>query len=267
VSRRLAAVFAHPDDDTFGLAGTLALQQGNVEYTVIVATSGEAGPISDPSLATRENLGEVREGEERESLRAAGADRATVHFLRYADGGLKDVPREQLVEKVSGLLSEARPHVVVTFGPEGITKHDDHVTIGAAATEAFHKAQSEEDVQADDPDCPFQRLLYVAIPSSEIDRFWESLRARGIEVGDPEGPFMPRGVPDESVSHRVDCTSVLKPKMQALHAHRTQRDEVDQIPEDLQERMLGYEWFVQAFPPVTSPPPRPAGSVFQGLID
>jgi LmbE family N-acetylglucosaminyl deacetylase len=264
VTYRLAAIFAHPDDDTYGLAGTLALGRGEIQYTAIVATSGEAGPISDPSLATRETLAEVREGEEREAIRAAGADDAVVHFLRYPDGELKDVPREELVERVAGLLRDARPHVVVTFGPEGITKHDDHVTIGAAATEAFHKAQAEE-AHAGDPDRGFQRLLYVAIPSSEIDRFWESLRARGIDIGDPEGPFMPRGVPDDTVSHRVDCTSVLKPKMQALHAHRTQRDEVDQIPEDLQEVVLGYEWFVQAFPPVTTPPARPARSIFDDV--
>lgn len=258
---RLAAVFAHPDDDTYGLAGTLALGRGEIEYTVIVATSGEAGTISDPSLATRETLAKVREGEEREALRAAGADDVKVHFLRYPDGGLKEVPREELVEKVAGLLREARPQVVVTFGPEGITKHDDHMTIGAAATEAFHRALAGREGD----DGAFQRLLYVAIPASEIDRFWESLRARGIDVGDPEGPFMPRGVPDETVTHRVDCTSVLKPKIEALHAHRTQRDEIDQIPEDLQEVVLGYESFVQAFPPVTTPPARPAGSVFDDL--
>jgi LmbE family N-acetylglucosaminyl deacetylase len=262
VTRRLAAVFAHPDDDTYGLSGTLALGRGDIEYTVIVATSGEAGTISDPSLATRENLAEVREGEEREALRAAGAQNAAVHFLRYADGGLKDAPREELVTKVASILKEARPEVVVTFGPEGITKHDDHITVGAAATEAFHQAQA-----GSEGDDAFQRLLYVAIPSSEIDRFWESLRAKGEEVGDPEAPFMPRGVPDESITHRVDCTGVLKSKVEALHAHRTQREEVDQIPEDLQEEVLGYECFVQAFPPVTETPAHPAGSVFEGMDD
>jgi N-acetyl-1-D-myo-inositol-2-amino-2-deoxy-alpha-D-glucopyranoside deacetylase len=258
VTRRLAAVFAHPDDDTYGLSGTLALGRGDIQYTVIVATSGEAGTISDPSLATRENLAEVREGEEREALRAAGAQNAAVHFLRYADGGLKDAPREELVGKVATILKDARPEVVVTFGPEGITKHDDHITIGSAAPGAFHQAQAE----TEGDDGAFQRLLYVAIPSSELDRFWESLRAKGEEVGDPEAPFMPRGVPDESITHRVDCTAVLKSKIEALRAHRTQREEVDQIPEDLQEEMLGYECFVQAFPPVTETPPRAAGSVF-----
>jgi LmbE family N-acetylglucosaminyl deacetylase len=261
VTDRLAAVFAHPDDDTYGLAGTLAMGKGEIEYTVIVATSGEAGPISDPSLVTRDNLAEVREAEEREALRAAGAEKANVHFLRYPDGELKEVPREELVGRIAGILTETRPQVVVTFGPEGITKHDDHITIGAAATEAFHRAQAGSDRDDD----VFQRLLYVAIPRSEIDRLWENLRSKGIDVGDPEGPFMPRGVPDETITHRVDCTGVLKEKIEALHSHRTQREEVDQIPEDLQEEVLGQECFVQAFPPVSGPPARVALSVFDGL--
>jgi LmbE family N-acetylglucosaminyl deacetylase len=264
---RLAAVFAHPDDDTYALAGTLAMAEGDVEYTVIVATSGEAGAISDPSLATRENLAEVRENEEREALTAAGAEKARVHFLRYPDAGLKDVLREELVDKVATILQEARPQVVVTFGPEGITKHDDHITVGAAATEAFHKSRAVAEAGKSFPRDAFQRLLYVAIPSSEIDRFWKMLRARGEDIGDPKGAFVPRGVPDRTITHRVDCTDLFKAKIEALHAHRTQREEVDQIPEDLQEAVLGYEWFVQVFPPVTESPARPAGSVFEGVGD
>jgi LmbE family N-acetylglucosaminyl deacetylase len=263
VSYRLAGVFAHPDDDTFGLAGTVAMGRGEIEYTVVVATSGESGQISDPSLAARGNLAEVREEEERQALRAAGAADARVHFLRYPDGGLKEVPRPKLVGDVAHLLKEALPHVVVTFGPEGITKHDDHITIGAAATEAFHQARAE--ATEGDPRGAFQRLLYVAIPGSELDRFWETLRAQGIDIGNPDDLFMPRGVPDRTITHRVDCSRVLKTKLEALRAHRTQREEVEQIPEELQGEMFGVEWFIQAFPPVTEPPGSPATSIFEGV--
>src|SRR5437867_3401693 len=163
---RLAAVFAHPDDDTYGLGGTLAMNGDEVEYTLIVATSGEAGPISDPSLATRENLAEVREGEEREALEVLGVADPSAHFLRYPDGGLKGVPRDELIERIADVLRSARPHVVVTFGPEGITKHDDHITVGQAATEAFHRARGTGKDRA------FQRLYYNAIPRSELEDFW-----------------------------------------------------------------------------------------------
>src|SRR5207248_10024255 len=86
--KRLALVFAHPDDDSFGVSGSVALHRDDVEVQVILATSGEAGMIADPSLATRENLGEVREEESRASYRALGV-KPEHHFLRYPDGGLK----------------------------------------------------------------------------------------------------------------------------------------------------------------------------------
>jgi len=265
VTPRLAAVFAHPDDDTYGLAGTLALAEGDIEYTLVVATSGEAGPISDPALASRENLAQVRESEEREALNVAGVQKADVHFLRYPDGALKEVPRDELVERIAGVLGAARPHVVVTFGPEGITKHDDHITIGAAATEAFHMARAGAQQAGEALDGTFGRLLYNAIPQTEIQRFWEQLRARGVDVGDPEGPFMPRGVPDNSITYRVDCSSVVKRKLEAIRAHRTQQVELEYLPEDLQPEILGREYFVQAFPPVTEAVARAAESIFESL--
>src|SRR3989442_7675626 len=201
---RLAAVFAHPDDDTYGLGGTLAMHGDSVDYRLIVATSGEAGVISDPSLATRENLAQVREGEEREALEVLGVKGASVHFLRYPDGALKDVPRDELIGRIADVLGSARPHVVVTFGPEGVTKHDDHITIGQAATEAFHRARGPGGEGH-----AFRCLYYVAIPQSGLERFWNTLRARGVDAGDTQAPFMPRGVPDESISVRVDCREVV----------------------------------------------------------
>jgi LmbE family N-acetylglucosaminyl deacetylase len=73
--RRVACVFAHPDDDTFGVAGSFALHAGDdLELTVILATSGDAGRIADAALATRETLASVREAEDLDSWRARGLE-------------------------------------------------------------------------------------------------------------------------------------------------------------------------------------------------
>jgi len=257
---RLAAVFAHPDDDTYGLAGTLAMEGDRIDYTLIVATSGEAGVISDPSLATRDNLAKVREAEELEALGVLGMKDPSVDFLRYPDGGLTAVPRDELVGRIADLLRSTRPHMVVTFGPEGITRHDDHIAVGQAATEAFHRARGPgTEAEA------FQRLYYVAIPQSELDRFWNALRARGADIADPEGPFMPRGVPDESIAVRVDCREVLKRKLDAIRAHRTQQSELEDLPEDLQPEMFGVECFVMAWPPPETTDETVRRSLLDGL--
>src|SRR6185503_13002930 len=102
--RRVACVFAHPDDDTFGVGGSLALHADDeLELTVILATSGEAGRIADASLATRETLASVREAEDLASWRALGLE-PDVRFLRHLDGGLRGMPRERLVTEVRDLL-------------------------------------------------------------------------------------------------------------------------------------------------------------------
>ena len=259
MSLRLAAVFAHPDDDTFGVGGTLALHAGEgLEVMAILATSGEAGPIADPALATRENLGRVREGEARESYRVLGHPDARLALMRYPDGGLAGVPRDELVGRVASLLAEYRPDVVVTFGPEGITGHDDHVAMHHVGTEAFHRAR--RGAGGSGP----ERLLHVAIAHSRIARFRELQGEAGMEPFDPGDPFMPRGVPDETIGVEVDCTSVWRTVYEAIRAHRTQAEELEGFPEASLPEVFGREQYVIGWPE-RRPDDPVLTDVFQGL--
>jgi len=224
---------------------------------VVLATSGGAGMIADPSLATRENLEEVREEESRASYRAIGV-KPEQHFLRYPDGGLKDIDPEPIVEKITEPLEAFRPDVVVTFGPEGVTKHDDHVYVSRVGTDAFHRGRERADGG-------FARLYYVGIPASRIEAFRDMQRQMGQEPLDPEAPFQPRGVPDETITVWADCSTVWKEKHEALLAHATQRAEIEDIPEELRPLVFGLETFVQAWPE-----PKPGTrltDLFEGLPD
>lgn len=255
--RRIACVFAHPDDDTFGVGGSLALHAGDdVELTVILATSGEAGRIADASLATRETLASVREAEDLASWRALGLE-PDLRFLRHPDGGLNATARGELVAEVGGVLEEVAPEVVITFGPDGITGHDDHVAIGAIATEAFGALRTSSGGAA------FSRLLHNAIAQSSLDRLNELLRARGLEPMDPAQPFMPRGVPDAAIGARVDASSVYERKLEAIRCHRTQA-ELEDVPFDLWPEMLSTEAFVVAWPE-RRPRDPVLGDLFEGL--
>ena len=259
MTRRLAAVFAHPDDDAFGVFGTIALHlDDGIEVLSILATRGEAGPISDPSLATRETLGQVREAEARRAYAAIGLPDPHLQFLGYPDMGVARVDRGELVARVATLLEGFGPDVVTAFGPEGVTAHEDHVAMHHAATEAFHAARRASS------DGAFRRLLYVAIPQSGIEMLRALQREAGMEPFNPADPFAPRGVPDETIAVRVDCSRVWRRKWDAVREHRTQSGELEGFPESSLPVVFGEEDFVMGWPE------RPSGSallgdVFEGL--
>jgi len=224
---RLAGVFAHPDDDAVLIGGTLLLHPGQIEPALVFATSGGAGPISDPSLATRETLTHVREGEQRAYLEEIGYPDARSVWLRHADYHLPEVPFEQLVEEIGSVLREVRPHVVVTFGADGLTSHHDHIRAGEAATEAFHRARAEA---ADSPDA-FLRLYHGVLARSDVDRFYRGVGEGGFGFGEEGVLFNPTGVPDERIAVRVDARPVKRRKQDGIDRHRTQRIEFERIPE------------------------------------
>ena len=262
LTKRLAAVFAHPDDDTYGVSGSVALHASSgIEVTVILATSGEAGGIADPSLATPETLATVREAEDRASWAEIGVVPA-IHFLRYPDGGVADAPRAELVARVVDILVAAAPDVVVTFGPDGVTAHADHIAIGEAATEAFHAARARGGGRG------FRRLLYNALPQSRLDRWSELMRERGMEPLDPTQPFVPRGVADGTIGVVANCRSVYERKLEALRCHKTQ-GELESVPFELWPEVLGEEAFVLAWPggPQDPEAARVLADVFEGLAD
>jgi LmbE family N-acetylglucosaminyl deacetylase len=259
VTRLLAAVFAHPDDDTYGVGGTVALlASSEIDVLLVMATSGEAGRIIDPSLATRENLGAVREAEDRAAWAKLGVE-PDIHFLRHPDGGLAGIRLEELTEQVADLLFEARPDVVVTFGPDGVTGHEDHVAIGGAGTAAFHRARARAGGDG------FHRLLHVGIPQSGLDRWNELLRERGMEPPDAAQPFAPRGVPDDTIGAIVDCSAVYQRKIEALRRHRTQ-GELEDVPFEFWPEVVGSEAFVVAWPE-RDPTDPVLSDVFEGLPD
>jgi LmbE family N-acetylglucosaminyl deacetylase len=242
--RTLAVVVAHPDDDTFGCAGTIALHadEPGFRFVLIHATSGEAGQIAEGSGATRETLGAVREEEDRRSWVALGREPDRHEWLHMPDGGVADRSFEELVAAIATILAEERPDVVLTFGPEGVTAHPDHITVGRAATEAFHRVRAE-------PGPGMARLIHDALPDSAIAEWNRRLVAAGSPPFDPTQPFQPRGVPDETIGLSVDTSSVADKVLAALREHRSQADDMRAMSDDDWREAMSHEWGVLAWPP------------------
>jgi LmbE family N-acetylglucosaminyl deacetylase len=243
---KLLGVFAHPDDDVYTLGATLIAHRDDLETTLAFATSGEAGPITDPKAVAREELGAVREQEQRAAMEALGVARSTdSRFLRLPDYYLPDVPFEDFVRQITDLLLEVRPDVVVTFGPDGMTSHHDHIRVGEATTAAFDRLA---------PDDAASSLFHVALPRADIDRFYAGLDEAG--YGDEGELFNVAGVPDDRIAVRFDARPYLPTKLEAILAHRTQLCEWERIPEPLRWIYLNEEAFVQARPQLDVVEPR-----------
>lgn len=261
MSRRLMVVVAHPDDDTFGCSGTVALHAADPAFAFVLihVTSGEKGQIAEGSGATPQTLGEVREEEDRRSWAALGRSPDRHEWLRYPDHSVAEQPLEPLVARIAEILDEERPDVVVTFGPDGVTAHPDHIAVGHATSEAFHRVRRQGG-------SGLRRLLHQAIPRSVLDRWNEQLVAAGREPIDPTQLYQPRGVPDAQIGVRVDCTTVAKRKLAAVNEHVTQRqDTAEHIgTEDEQLAVLALEAHVIAWPPVESRAEALA-DVFEGI--
>jgi len=250
---KLLGVFAHPDDDVYTLGATLVAHRDELETTLVFATSGEAGPITDPAAVAREELGAVREVEQRAAMEALGvAASTTSRFLRLPDYYLPDVPFDELVDSITGILVEVRPDVVVTFGPDGMTSHHDHIRAGEAATAAFDRLASDH--------APAY-LFHVALPRIDVDRFYADLDEAG--YGEEGDLFNVAGVPDERIAVRFDARPYLRTKLDAILAHRTQLCEWERIPEPLRWIYLDEEAFVQARPEPDAAEPR--SDLFAGV--
>jgi LmbE family N-acetylglucosaminyl deacetylase len=181
----LLAVLAHPDDESFGMGGTLAYysRQG-VEVHLVCATRGEVGDIDPHFMEGFHSIAERRESE----LRCAAGilHLAGVYFLDYRDSGmagspdndhpnsLASAPLDEVAACVAGYIRQLRPQVVLTFDPIGGYKHPDHIAIHLATVKAFDLAGDENFIDGQPAFRP-QKLYFHVFPK-QILNFWINLQ-------------------------------------------------------------------------------------------
>ena len=222
MSQRLLAVYAHPDDEAFGTGGTLARYAAEgATVTLICATRGESGKITDPDIAADSDKGKLREAELRAACEALGIDAPV--FLDYHDSGrhertryddpkaLMNVNEFALEQILLGHIARIKPDIIMTFDPHGIYGHIDHVKIHRAATAAFWSAGG---VMTPAP----QRLFYNAMASERM-RQMQKMRENS-----PLSDLEPKlyGVSEDSFAAVLDVSAYATQKEAAIKAHRSQ---------------------------------------------
>ncbi len=241
---RLLLVFTHPDDESFFTAGTVARHvAGGGEALVVSATRGERGSQPSVPVCPPSELGRVRARELGAACRIMGA-RGPV-FLGYPDRALAEADAGEAVARIGRIMARFRPDAVVTFGPDGIYGHPDHVAIHALTLRAYDRVLGRTDREAGGRE---PRLWYAALPSA-VWRYrphdWTAAaRQEGPGPGPEGGASPPRGrlaaeqglpatapvripVSPGQPEAAIDISSTLETKMAALLSHRTQRHNVE----------------------------------------
>lgn len=242
----LMLVVPHPDDEVFGLGGTLirAAAQGR-RSAVMTLTRGRGG--RSLGLCTPDGLGELRESELRASAKDLAVDELTIldhhDFVPDAargiaeDPGLQALPPERLAGEIGARIDHLRPRVLVTFGPTGSNGHPDHVATSRRTHEALARCDHAPDA-----------VFHYASPEPY------------------DGPERPGFLPAEEIrrghvppSHRILLTSEeLAGKLRAMSRHRSQALSVLGFMERLTGRL-----FMETFVQVTADarPIHPPGAV------
>lgn len=150
-NKTILAVLAHPDDESFGMGGTLAYyaEQG-VDVRLVCATRGEVGDVPPKYMKGFNSVAEVRTAELMCAADKLGL--TSVDFLDFRDSGMPGSednkhpnafvaqPTQDVVGKIVQYIRKYRPDIILTFDPVGGYRHPDHITVHQTTVEAFYAA-------------------------------------------------------------------------------------------------------------------------------
>lgn len=235
--RTLLSVLAHPDDESFGMGGTLALYaQNGWNVYLICATRGEAGTVDPHHMEGFSSIAELRESELRCAAQHLGLK--NVFLLDYHDSGMPgmdvnkhpkaqiNAPIEEVAAKVVKLIRELQPDIVLTFDPIGGYRHPDHIHIHNATVLAFEKAADSS--FAPEAGAPFQpgKLYFHTIPRGFLKFAVRLIRLFG---GDPTKWGRNKDIDLASLAEvdfpthaRIDYTKLSEKKTLASACHASQ---------------------------------------------
>jgi len=217
---KLMCVLAHPDDESLGAGGALAKYAAEgIETYVVTATRGERGwpgdPKDDPGPTA---LGRLREAELRCAARSLGV--REVSLLGYVDGDLDQAQPAEMVAKIVQILRRVRPQVVVTFGPDGVYGHPDHIAICQFATAATMLAADQNYHTNGHPPHGVSKLYYMVPTTAELLAYQSVFGDMVMHIDGVERRGS--GWPEWSVTAQVDTGDYWPTVWKAVSCHQTQ---------------------------------------------
>ncbi len=193
MKKSVFAVFAHPDDEAFGPAGTLVLLSKTHNVYLICATAGDAG---ENHSNKKDDLGVIRKQELVDSSKLLGVKK--VFFLDYKDGSLNQNMYHELADKIKAIVNKYKPELLITYEPRGVSGHIDHMAISMISTFVFEKSSYIE------------KLYYYCISDFQRNMVQKYFI------------YFPPGYKRKSVDLAIDISTVWDTKIKAIKAHASQ---------------------------------------------
>ncbi len=236
MEKRILAVLAHPDDESFGMGGTLAKYASEgAQVHLICATRGEAGEVDPEFLKDYSSIAELRVAELHCAAEALGIEE--VQLLSYRDSGMTGSQNNQhpqalinaslaeVAGEIADTIRDFQPQVVLTFDPIGGYRHPDHIFIQQAATRAFELA-GDPGYHSGLPPYQPSKLYYHTIPRHFIRfnvRLLQLLGKDPSRYGKNKDIDLTQMAGDDFPVHaRIRYSSVKDKKLSASRCHASQ---------------------------------------------
>jgi LmbE family N-acetylglucosaminyl deacetylase len=276
----ILAVLAHPDDETFGIGGTLAYyaHQG-IHIELICATKGEVGEMKPEFIHENQTSADVRVNELRCAAGILGI--SNIHFLDYRDSGMVGSPEnkhpqalcnqpvDQVAAQVADLIRKIQPDIVITFDPIGGYRHPDHITIQQATVLAYSLAADETFSGSQARPFQAQKLIFSTFPKTAMRFMVFMMKLIG---RDPAHIGINKDIDLTSIAsvsfpvhYRINYRSVDKERSAASACHASQGggNMSGGIMGFFRKIFTPYETFMQAQPAFTAS--HPQHDLFAGL--
>ncbi len=238
----LVVIVAHPDDEAFGSGGTLTkYAQEGVDVHLIVATQGEVGSVVNPAIEPTHPKSILRERELRQACREFGVKE--LHLLGYVDGQTAIVPPSEAVYKIVKLLRQIKPQVVLTFGPDGIYGHFDHLVVHRWAMAAVELAAETDRWPELESVYQVDKVYHRVMPQPQIDQM-EAQHGR-VTVSMDGMPFPFTGYTMAQITTIINVYAYIETKLAGIRCYASQLNPISMPYAQEDFKPHDHSWFWQ----------------------
>jgi LmbE family N-acetylglucosaminyl deacetylase len=245
---KLMAIFAHPDDESLGTGGTLVRYAAEgIETYVVTATRGEHGWWgTEADYPGPQALGRTREAELQAAAQVLGIREVT--FLDYEDGELDQADAAEVIAQLVMHIRCVRPDVVVTFDPDGVYGHPDHIAISQLATSAVVAAADASYADHGQPPHRVNKLYYRVFTAEDLAAYQQAFGDLVMHIDGVERRAT--GWPSWAITTRIDTGDYWPQVWEAVACHRSQLpgyQKLKNLPPEHHHNLWGKQTFYRAY--------------------